>query len=304
MAVNAESPPAAPSIPEPAAGAARESGQPLWRRVSKRVLGYAVLGAAALAFLVPFVLALATSFKTRPDAAQNPLSFIPQPITLEAWQRIAEADVWRWAFNSVVITVATTILRLFLDSLAGYSLARLRWPGRSVVFALVIAVLAVPPIVLAIPRFIILGELQMLNSYQGIILPQTVDAFGVFLMKQFFEGIPKEMEEAAHIDGASIFQTYWHIILPLARPGLIALTILSFQGSWNEFLHVLIAAPSAPELRNLPVGLALLRGQFGESLDFPALLAGSVTTTIPVAIIFLMFQRYFVRGVAASGVKG
>jgi multiple sugar transport system permease protein len=275
-----------------------------WWPSVKRVLGYTVLVAAALAFLVPFVLALATSFKTRPDAVQNPLGFIPQPFTLGPWRRIGESDVWRWAFNSAFITVAVTLIRLFIDSLAGYSLARLHWPGRNVVFALVIAVMAVPPIVLAIPRFIVLGELQLLNSYQGMILPLSVDAFGIFLMRQFFVRIPKEMDEAARIDGCGIFQTYWYVVLPLARPGLLALIILTFQNVWNEFLTPLIAVPSAPDLRPLPLGLAILRGEFGESLDFPVLLAGSILTTIPVAIIFVIFQRYFVRGVAASGVKG
>ena len=202
------------------------------------------------------------------------------------------------------MTVCVTLGRLFLNSLAGYALARLDFPLRRVVFATVIAVLAIPPIVLAIPRFLVLGQLGMLNSWAGLILPLAVDAFGVFLMKSFFESIPREMEEAARLDGATIFQTYWRIILPLAMPALITLTILSFQGAWNEFLMPLIAAPSDPALRPLPVGLALLRGSFGENLDFPVLLGGSVLTTIPVAIIFFTFQRYFVQGVAASGVKG
>jgi multiple sugar transport system permease protein len=144
----------------------------------------------------------------------------------------------------------------------------------------------------------------MLNSWSGLIVPLAVDAFGIFLMRQFFLSIPREMEEAARIDGATIFQTYFRIIFPLAAPGIIALTILSFQGSWNEFLHPLIANPSNQALRTLPVGLALLRGAFGENLDIPALLGASVLTTIPVAIIFFAFQRYFVQGVAATGVKG
>jgi multiple sugar transport system permease protein len=165
-------------------------------------------------------------------------------------------------------------------------------------------VLAVPPIVLAIPRYLVLGQLGMLDTYGGLILPLAVDAFGIFLMKTFFESIPREMEEAARIDGASIFQTFTRIILPLAAPGLIALTILSFQGSWNEFLHPLIAAPSDPDLRTLPVGLALLRGAQGESLDFPLLLGASMLITVPVALIFFVFQRYFIQGVAASAVKG
>ncbi|CAN5540615.1 carbohydrate ABC transporter permease [soil metagenome] len=293
-----------PATAPAAAAAPVDAGQPTWKRIGKRILGYAVLILFALAFIMPFALAIATSFKTRAEVQANPLGLIPQQVTFEAYRAMAAVDLPRWAFNSAVVTTFVTLGRLFLDSLAGYALARLKFPGRAAVFALVVGVLAVPGIVLAIPRFIVLGQLGLLNSYAGLILPLAVDAFGIFLMKQFFESIPKEMEEAARMDGATIFQTFWRIILPLAAPGLIALTILSFQGSWNEFLHPLIAAPSDPSLRTLPVGLALLRGAGGEQLDFPLLMAGSLLTTIPVAIIFFTFQRYFISGVAASGVKG
>jgi multiple sugar transport system permease protein len=278
--------------------------EPGWRRIGKRVLGYGILILFASMFIFPFMLALAASFKTRAEAAQSPLSLIPAEPTTRAYELMGQFNVPRMAFVSVTVTVCVTLGRLFLDSLAGYALARLDFPGRRIVFAVIVATLAIPGIVLAIPRFLVLGQLGMLNSWGGLIIPLAVDAFGIFLMRQFFLSIPKEMEEAARIDGATVFQTYRRIILPLAAPGLIALTILSFQGSWNEFLHPLIAAPNAPELRTLPVGLALLRGSFGESFDFPVLMAGSILTTIPVAIIFFAFQRHFVQGVAASGVKG
>ena len=281
-----------------------ERDQPTWYRVGKRILGYAVLVFFAAMFITPFALALANSLKTRAEVAAAPLGLIPSEPTLRAYELMAQTDIPRWTLNSIVVTVMVTLGRLFLCSLAGYALARLEFRGRAVIFAIVVAVLAVPGIVLAIPRYLILGQLGLLDTYGGLILPLAVDAFGIFLMKTFFESIPREMEEAARIDGASIFQTYWRIILPLAAPGLIALTILSFQGSWNEFLHPLIAAPSDPDLRTLPVGLALLRGAQGESLDFPLLLGASLLITIPVAIIFFTFQRYFIQGVAASGVKG
>lgn len=281
-----------------------ERGQPAWYRLGKRVLGYGVLLFFAAMFIAPFALALANSFKPRPETLASPLALIPDEPTLRAYEVMAETAIPRWTLNSVIVTVMVTLARLFLCSLAGYALARLDFPGRAAIFGVVVAVLAVPPIVLAIPRYLVLGQLGLLDTYGGLILPLAVDAFGIFLMKTFFSSIPREMEEAARIDGASIFQTYWRIILPLAAPGLIALTILSFQGSWNEFLHPLIAAPSDPDLRTLPVGLALLRGAQGESLDFPLLLGASLLITIPVAIIFLTFQRYFVQGVAASGLKG
>ncbi|NEE04073.1 carbohydrate ABC transporter permease [Phytoactinopolyspora halotolerans] len=288
----------------PPGGRVAERGQSSGYRVAKRVLGYTVLIFFAAMFIAPFALALANSLKSRPEALASPLSLFPAEPTGRAYREMAGTDLPRWTMNSVVVTVMVTLGRLFLDSLAGYALARLRFPGRALIFALVVAVLAVPPIVLAIPRYLVLGQLGMLDTYAGLILPLAVDAFGIFLMKTFFESIPREMEEAARIDGATIFQTYWRIILPLAAPGLLALTILSFQASWNEFLHPLIAAPSDPDLRTLPVGLALLRGAQGESQDFPLLLGASVLITIPVAIIFFTFQRYFIQGVTASAVKG
>lgn len=290
-----------------AAGLDPESRQPQAWRITKRVVGYTFLLFFALLFLMPFVLSIATSFKPRPEVFQAPLSLIPMEPTMRVYETLftsRQVQFPRWLLNSVIVAGLVTLGRVLLDTLAGYALARLRFPGRTAAFALVVGVLAVPPIVLAVPRFIVLGQLGLLNSYTGIILPLAVDAFGIFMMKQFFESIPREMEEAARVDGASIFQTWWRIILPLATPGIIALTILSFQGSWNEFLHPLIAAPSDPDLRVLPVGLALLRGAFGEAQDLPVLTGASILTVIPIAIVFLIFQRYFIQGVAASGVKG
>lgn len=295
----AASPPGEPPQAPPSDGR-----QPLWYRTGKRIAGYAVLIFFAMLFIMPFALAISASFKSRPEAAANPLSLIPAEPTMRAYEIMGQFQVPRWAFVSIVVSISVTLGRLFLDSLAGYALARLEFPGRRIVFAVIVATLAIPGIVLAIPRFLVLGELGMLNTFAGLIVPLAVDAFGIFLMRQFFLSIPKEMEESARLDGATTFQTFWRIILPLAGPGLIALTILSFQGSWNEFLHPLIAAPSDASLRTLPVGLALLRGAFGEQLDFPLLMGASVLTTIPVAIVFFSFQRYFVQGVAAAGVKG
>lgn len=295
---------ASPPDDAPPRATVPDGRQPLWYRTGKRIAGYAVLIFFAMLFIMPFALAISASFKSRPEAAANPLSLIPTEPTLRAYEIMGQFDVPRWAFVSIVVSISVTLGRLFLDSLAGYALARLEFPGRRIVFAVIVATLAIPGIVLAIPRFLVLGELGMLNTFGGLIVPLAVDAFGIFLMRQFFLSIPKEMEESARLDGATTFQTFWRIILPLATPGLIALTILSFQGSWNEFLHPLIAAPSDASLRTLPVGLALLRGAFGEQLDFPLLMGASVLTTIPVAIVFFSFQRYFVQGVAAAGVKG
>jgi multiple sugar transport system permease protein len=200
--------------------------------------------------------------------------------------------------------VIATLGRIFLASLAGYALAKMTYPGKQLLFWLVIVLLAVPGVVLLIPKFLILKQLGLLNSYGALILPLMFDAFAIFLMKQFFEQLPDELIEAAAIDGASAWQTFSRVMLPLAAPGLIALTILSVQGIWNEFLNPLIAVPAAPELATLPLGLANVRAAFGEAQPWNTILAGSLITTIPIAIVFFVFQRYFVQGVAATGVKG
>jgi multiple sugar transport system permease protein len=273
----------------------------------RRALRYAVLTFFAVVFLYPFVLSLATSFKSRPEVASSPVAPWPHEFSVRAWTDVfLHSDFPLWTFNSLLVTVLATLARIFIDSLAGYSLARLQWRGRGLVFAGVVAILAVPPIVLTVPRFLVLKEMSLLDSYAGLVLPLAVDSVGIFLMKQFFEQLPRELEEAARIDGATIFQAYWHVVLPLARPALLTLTILSFQGVWNEFLLPLIVVRASPSHWTLPFGLSTLGrgGAGGQSFDYPVMMAGSLLTIIPVAIVFIIFQRFFVRGVASTGVKG
>jgi multiple sugar transport system permease protein len=273
----------------------------------RRAVRYAVLTFFAVVFLYPFVLSAATSFKTRPDVAADPVAPWPHEFSIRAWTDVfLHSDFPLWTFNSLLVTVLATLARIFIDSLAGYSLARLQWRGRGLIFAGVVAILAVPPIVLTVPRFLVLKEMSLLDSYAGLVLPLAVDSVGIFLMKQFFEQLPRELEEAARIDGATIFQAYWHIVLPLARPALLTLTILSFQGVWNEFLLPLIVVRASPSHWTLPFGLSTLGrgGAGGQSFDYPVMMAGSLLTIIPVAIVFIIFQRFFVRGVASTGVKG
>lgn len=279
---------------------------PPWRRGA----GYVGLILFGLIFIGPFLIQLATSFKTDADAASNSLSLIPHPVTYGAWERIfgftdnAGIPFGRWLTNSIIVATFITLGRVFIDSLAGYALARLRFPGRQGVFWSILAVLAVPGAVLLIPRFLVLKELTLFNTYPGMILPIIADAAGIFLMRQFFIGIPQTMEEAARIDGAGVFRTYWTVILPLARPGLITLTILSFQGSWNEF-QLFLVATSDPKYNTLTTGLAKFSsGQLGSGTQYPLTLGAALLSTVPVAIVFFAFQRHFIGGQLSAAVKG
>ena len=192
----------------------------------KRIAVYTALVVFALIYIYPFVVQVSTSFKTDADAVANPLAIIPNPVTTAAFERIAQTDFPLWFMNSVIVTVLVTAGRVFFDSLAGYALARLRFRGRNAVFTTILAVLAVPSIVLLIPKFLVLNYLGMYNTYPALFVPLLVDAAGVFIMKQFFESIPVSVEEAARIDGASTFRTFWSVVLPMAKPALITLTIL------------------------------------------------------------------------------
>jgi multiple sugar transport system permease protein len=279
------------------------------RSRSKRLFGYVALVLFALMFLGPFLIQIVTSFKTDGDATNHPLSLIPDPFSLAAWKRIfgysanQPVPFGTWLMNSVIVATCITLGRVFLDSLAGYALARLDFPGRKAVFGLVLGVLAVPGVVLLIPRFLVLKQLGLYNSYPAMILPIAFDAMGIFLMRGFFLQVPQSIEEAASIDGASIFKTYWRVVLPLVRPGLITLTILSFQGSWNEFSFFLVAT-SDPKYNTLTTGMAKFQGSLGTGNQFPVTLGAALLSTIPVAILFFVFQRQFIRGQFSGAVKG
>jgi len=299
------------------------------RLISRRVLsafGIGLLILFALIETVPFVMTISNSFKCLPATRQVPEAFVPisgfidcqndegsqlaatattdglafNP-TLEGYEEIMQFQFPRWFLNSVIYATAVTLLRLILDSLAGYALARMNFPGKRMSFFVILGTMMIPAVVLLIPRFIILGELGLLNTYQGVVLSLAADAFGVFLMKQFFESIPDEIEEAAMVDGANRLILFFRIVLPMATPALTALTIFSFQGTWNNFMDLLIIVNSEPDLHNLPLGLAGLRGQYGDTLEWNTFLAGSVFTTLPMAILFFIFQRYFVEVVSYSG---
>ncbi len=294
------------------------------------IMAYSILIMFALVETVPFVLTIANSFKCFPATRQASEAFVPDSIgfgecasaegipysvdqvasgltfqpTLEGYEGILEFAFERWFLNSIIYAVSITFLRVVLDSLAGYALARLDFPAKRLMFFVILGTMMIPGIVLLIPRFLILKQLGLLNTYEGFIFSLGADAFGVFLMKQFFESIPDEIEEAAMVDGANRFTIFWRIVLPMATPALTALVIFSFQGTWNNFMDALIIINGDSNLWNLPLGLANLRGPFGDTLEWNIFLAGAVFTTLPIALLFFFFQRFFIEGISYSGLKG
>lgn len=265
-------------------------------RTSGAVWLYVVLAVLALVYILPFVINVATSFKSEPEAASNPLSPIPQTFTVEAYRQLfLSSDFPLWFTNSVVITLVVTFGRVLFDSMAGYALARIPFRGRTVVFALLVAVMAVPNVVLLIPKFLVVNQLGIYDSYAGMIIPLLADAAGVFIMKNFFESIPVSVEEQARVDGAGPFRLFWSVVLPMARPALMTIVILSFQGSWNELNHFIVASQS-PELFTLTKGVAqLASGGLGAGTQFPLKLAAAAIMTIPVAVVFFVFQKRIVN---------
>lgn len=217
-----------------------------------------------------------------------------------------DSPVLRWLLNSFVVTLCVTTGRVLLASMAGYALARLRFPGRRGVSAgllAVLAILAVPGIVLLIPKFLVLQRLNLFDTYAGMIVPLFADAVGILLMKTAFEAVPIELEEAATIDGAGFLTRFWRITLPLTVPALITVVITSFQGSWNEFTFFLVAT-SDPDLATLNLGIArLTAGDLSGGIQFPLKLALATLSLLPIALVYIFFSRWFTRSSATSGLK-
>ena len=261
-----------------------------------------LLIAAALVFLMPFIWSLSISFQVDGDVFGWPIKLIPDPATIENYQRLwSDIPFGRWLFNSTLIVVIVTISNLFFDSLAGYAFARMEFPGKNLLFLAFLGSMMIPGHITMVPKFMLFNALGLVNTYPGLIAPHLVQVFGVFLMKQFFESIPKELEEAARMDGCSAFQTFWKVILPVSRPALVALGIYIFQGNWNEFLWPVVMS-TTDDMFTLPMGMAMFRYEY--KVEWPMLMAGSMLIALPTLIIFLTFQRLFIQGVATTGLKG
>lgn len=263
---------------------------------------YAIVILLALIYISPFLIQIFGSFKTESDAAINPLG-LPSIWTVEAYQRLfLHSDFPLWIRNSSIVTISVTLGRVLFDCMAGYALARIEFKGRAILYGILVGIMSVPGVVLLIPKFLVIKQLGIYDSFAGMILPLLADATGVFIMTGFFASIPKAIEEQARIDGAGTFRTFWSIVMPMARPAVITIMILSFQGSWNELNHFIVSTQSSG-LTTLTKGVGqLASGQLSQGSQFPIKLAAALLMTIPVALLFFVFQRQ-IMNVSAGAVK-
>jgi multiple sugar transport system permease protein len=272
------------------------------RRIKSTTLLYAVLILLALIIVLPLVWMLLTSFKTDSDAVRNPYSF-PNPFSLDGYKTLlnGQQPIFLWLWNSFAAASVQTILVLGTASMGAYALARLDFPGKRVVFGLIVSTLLVPPVVFLIPNYLIVQNFGWLDSILAITVPGAAGAFGIFFLRQFFVSLPVEIEEAARIDGAGDLRIFLQIVLPLARPALATLAVLTFLNNWNDFLWPLYVLLS-PENMTLQPGLSMLQGAF--RTHFGIVMAGAVVASVPVLVLFGIAQRQIVESVAGTGVKG
>ncbi len=262
-----------------------------------------LLALIALFFLGPLLWMLSTSFKSNSEVVNPNLTFLPQDASTESFTSILGAPqtpVLRWFLNSLLAATGQTILVLVVASMAAYALARLAFPGKKVLTALVLATLFVPPISLLIPNYVLVSQLGWLDSLTAVIVPGAAGAFGVFFLRQFFLSLPVELEEAAMLDGASRWRTFVTVILPLSKPALATLALLTFLGNWNDFLWPLYVLFSPDKLTIQP-GLSTLQSAY--ATDYSIIMAGGVIASVPVLILFLISQRFVIEGVSRSGLK-
>jgi len=296
------------TVSAPAVASERSSTAPAPRRrprgIAARTAGlYAVLAFVALAIILPLVWILITSFKTDGDVISNPYGVVPDPVSTEAYGTLASGQqpIFLWLLNSFAAATLQTVLILVTASLGAYALARLEFRGKKIVFGVIIGTLLVPPVIFLIPNYLIVQNLGWLDTIWAITVPGAAGAFGIFFLRQFFIGLPSEIEEAARIDGAGDLRIFAQIVLPLSRPALATLAILSFLANWNDFLWPIYVLLS-PENLTLQPGLSQLQGAY--STHFSIVMAGAVIASVPVLILFAIAQKQIVESVASSAVKG
>jgi multiple sugar transport system permease protein len=274
---------------------------PRKRKIARKTLAYLALALLAALALIPFLWMLSTSLKSLDEVFLFPPKWIPSKVHFENY-----ASLWRdfpmstWIFNSLKVTLSVTIGVLITSSMAAYAFSRINFPGRNFLFYVYLAALMVPGWVMLVPNFVLMRKLGWIDTHWALIIPAIAQPFGTFLLRQFFMTIPKELEEAARVDGAGHFQIFTKVILPLAKPALATLFVFQFLAIWNEFLWPLIVLNS-PDKFTVPLGLGYLNT--AHSTDWTRLMAGSLILMLPVIILFVVAQRYYVRGIALTGIK-
>jgi multiple sugar transport system permease protein len=271
------------------------------RRLAGRLALHVVLLSIGVLFMLPFVWSISTSLKSMGELFSVQPNLIPKKFRWDNYQAVFDnAPFTRFYLNSIIVTLGRTIGQVAIASLAGFAFAQIRFPGRDLIFVGLLAGLMVPDQVLIVPRFVIMREFGWFDTYQGLIVPLIFSSFGVFMLRQYFLGIPRDYHEAAKLEGANPFQIYWQIYLPLARPALAAFGFLALLSSWNEFFWALTVT-NQTDMRVLPVGIALFQGQY--FTNNAIVLAAANMATLPLLLVFLLFQKQLVEGVAISGLK-
>jgi len=270
----------------------------------KKLLAYVLLLAGVLIVIIPFWYMIVTSLKPQALVFEFPPRLWPAEVTLNNYIRALNTDNFGLYFmNSVFVAVTTTIATVLVSTLMAYAFARLDFPGREVLFYVILLGMMIPPVMLIIPQFIIAKQLDMLNKFQGLIFVYVTMNISIntFLLRGYFEGIPRELEESALIDGAGQWTIFWRIVMPLSGPGIAVVTIFTFLYSWDEFPWAHVAMQETSR-RTLPIAIALFQGQ--HLTEWGQVFAASIVAVIPVILVFIVFQRYFIRGIATSGLKG
>jgi multiple sugar transport system permease protein len=268
---------------------------------------YGLLTLIALFFVLPLLWMISTALKEESAVFTDRdilMGFVPSEPTLANFEFVLTATrntpVFRWMLNSFVVAGLGTLLTLVLTSLSAYAFARIDFPGKNLLFSVLIATLLLPSVMFLVPQFLLVDILGLFNSYPAFILPGLAGVFGIFFLRQFFLGIPVELEEAAYVDGANRFRTFWSVVLPLAAPALATLAVITFLGYWNDYLWPLIVCQG--EGCTLPAGLRTFQGAY--TAAFGLLMAGATMAAIPVLVLYVVAQRWIVQSVASTGVKG
>ena len=263
---------------------------------------YIVLLSGVLITLLPFLWMLLTSLKTQSEAIHvPPVTFPARPVLSNYADVFRDVPFARMYLNTIISAVVTVAAQLLFCSMAAYAFAKLKFPGRDVIFVILLAVVMVPSSFFILPQYLIIQKLGLLNTIPALFIPNLFSAFGTFLLRQFFLSLPSDLEDAAALDGCTPFTTYWRIMLPLAKPGLVSLGILTLRFAWNDLMWPLIVNTSQEKM-TLTAGLAYMQGQY--QTNFPEMMAGAMMAIIPLLVLFAVFQRQFIEGIALTGIKG